>query len=106
MLFLNQIGIPEIIMILGLALLLFGPKKLPEIGRSIGKGIREFKKGTSGLMDSLNEEANKPAQQPPTTQKPQSQASLPSGPPQPSVQPRDQEDDEVVIDLEQNKGPK
>lgn len=106
MLFLNQIGIPEIIMILGIALLLFGPKKLPEIGRSIGKGIREFKKGTSGLMDSLNDEVNKPSPKPPNTQKPQSQASLPAGPPQPSMQPRDQEDEDVVIDLEQSKGPR
>lgn len=105
MLFLNQLGVPEIIMIVGLALLLFGPKKLPEIGRSLGKGIREFKKGTSGLMDSLNDEVSKPSTQTPTTHAPQQQASLPQqGPPPAQVPPRDQEEEEIVIDLEQKKG--
>lgn len=38
-----NIGIPEVIVILGIALVIFGPKKLPELGRSLGKGLRNFK---------------------------------------------------------------
>lgn len=52
----GSLGFPEIMLILFIGLLLFGPSKLPELGRSLGKGIREFKKSTSGLMDSLNAE--------------------------------------------------
>ncbi|SFS65433.1 twin-arginine translocase TatA/TatE family subunit [Marininema halotolerans] len=44
-------SIAGIILILLVALLLFGPNKLPEFGRSIGKSIREFKNATSGMMD-------------------------------------------------------
>lgn len=40
---------PELIIILAVALLIFGPKKLPEMGSAIGKGIKEFKKGMSEL---------------------------------------------------------
>mgnify|MGYP003332402383 CR=1 FL=1 len=43
-----NIGPTEIILLLVLALLLFGAKRLPEIGRSLGSGMREFKKGVSG----------------------------------------------------------
>ena len=40
----GSIGVPEMILILALALLVFGPKKLPEVGRSIGKALREFRR--------------------------------------------------------------
>ena len=38
-----NLGIPEVIVILGVALVIFGPKKLPELGRNLGKGLRNFK---------------------------------------------------------------
>jgi sec-independent protein translocase protein TatA len=41
---LGSIGMPELILIFVVALLVFGPKKLPEIGKSLGKGLAEFKK--------------------------------------------------------------
>jgi sec-independent protein translocase protein TatA len=41
----------EWVLIFVVALLLFGPKKLPELGRAVGKGIREFKRGMNGLLD-------------------------------------------------------
>ncbi|CAB4869570.1 unannotated protein [freshwater metagenome] len=43
-----NIGAPELIVILVIALLVLGPKKLPEVGRSIGRGMREFKESLSG----------------------------------------------------------
>jgi TatA/E family protein of Tat protein translocase len=41
----------ELVIVLALALVVFGPKRLPEIGGALGKGIREFKKGTSDLAE-------------------------------------------------------
>lgn len=45
----SQIGPMEIILVLVIALLVLGPKRLPEAGRSIGKGMREFKDSISGI---------------------------------------------------------
>ncbi len=53
---LGSIGFPEILMILVIALLIFGPKKLPEVGRTIGKGLAEFRKASSDLKRSVNAE--------------------------------------------------
>ena len=49
-----NIGAPELIIILVIALLILGPGKLPEVGASIGKSIREFRKASSDLSDSVN----------------------------------------------------
>jgi sec-independent protein translocase protein TatA len=49
----TKIGAPEIILILAVLLLLFGAKRLPEIGRSMGKSLREFKGATKGLADDV-----------------------------------------------------
>ncbi|WP_316569876.1 twin-arginine translocase TatA/TatE family subunit [Neobacillus sp. YIM B06451] len=60
---LNNIGVPGLILILVLALIIFGPKKLPEIGRAFGQTLREFKKSTreltSDVMDEFEEEKKK-----------------------------------------------
>jgi sec-independent protein translocase protein TatA len=60
---LSNIGIPGLILILVLALIIFGPKKLPEIGRAFGQTLREFKKSTreltSDVMDDIEEEKKK-----------------------------------------------
>ncbi len=50
----GRIGMLEIILILSVALIIFGPAKLPELGRSIGNGLREFKKATNDLKDSIS----------------------------------------------------
>jgi sec-independent protein translocase protein TatA len=47
----SQIGPMEIVLVLVIALLVLGPKRLPEAGRSIGKGIREFKDSIAGIHD-------------------------------------------------------
>ena len=49
----RQIGPLEIILILAVLLLLFGAKRLPEIGKSMGKSLREFKSATKGLADDV-----------------------------------------------------
>jgi sec-independent protein translocase protein TatA len=53
----GSLGIQEMIIILVIALIVFGPKKLPEIGKSLGKGIAEFKKASSDLAKTWEEEA-------------------------------------------------
>jgi len=45
----------HVLIILGIGLLLFGTKKLPDIGRSLGRGIKEFKSGIQGLSDDVRE---------------------------------------------------
>ncbi|MDQ1003218.1 sec-independent protein translocase protein TatA [Neobacillus niacini] len=53
---LSNIGVPGLILILVLALIIFGPNKLPEIGRAVGKSIREFKRATEGITNDIKEE--------------------------------------------------
>lgn len=55
----SNIGVPGLILILILALIIFGPKKLPEIGRAFGQTLREFKKSTSDLTKDDYEEDKK-----------------------------------------------
>lgn len=54
----GKIGVQELILILALALIIFGPRKLPELGRSIGQGIREFRKATTEVKKSINFDAD------------------------------------------------
>ena|SRR5437868_5579974 len=51
----GQLGFSEMLVIFIVALLVFGPKKLPELGKSLGKGIREFRKATDELKSSWDE---------------------------------------------------
>jgi len=52
----GSIGMPELIIIFVIALIIFGPRKLPELGRSLGKSLAEFKKATNEMQRSLEEE--------------------------------------------------
>ncbi|MCF3943158.1 twin-arginine translocase TatA/TatE family subunit [Oceanobacillus alkalisoli] len=54
-----NIGIPGLILIILLALIIFGPKKLPEIGKAAGQTLREFKTSTNNLIDDNDETDDK-----------------------------------------------
>ena len=52
----GSLGMPELVIIFVIALIIFGPRKLPELGRSLGKSIGEFKKASNELRSTLEEE--------------------------------------------------
>ena len=54
----GSLGIPELIVIFVVALLVFGPKRLPEIGRTLGKALGEFKKATDDLKSTIEREVH------------------------------------------------
>ena len=73
----GSVGLPELIIIFTIALIVFGPRKLPELGKSLGKSIAEFKRASNELKNTLDEEIraeerkNTVAQQAPVTPAPQ-----------------------------------
>lgn len=96
----GPLGFPEMIFIVVLALLIFGPKRLPEVGRTIGKGMAQFRKATSDLRRTIETEIalendtprppgrpSAPASQPRHAQLQLPGASLPPGNPVPTPAP-------------------
>jgi sec-independent protein translocase protein TatA len=84
----GPIGMPEMVVIAVIALIIFGPRKLPELGKSLGKSIAEFKRASNELKNTLEDEirteelqeARKSAQIPPA-------AAPPPAPPPPAAAP-------------------
>ena len=71
-LFLGSLGAPEILLIALVVLLLFGGKKIPELMRGIGKGVKSFKEGVQGIEEDINasiNEADKPIEKNKTIEK-------------------------------------
>lgn len=58
------LGMQEVFIILVIALIIFGARRLPELGRSLGKGITEFKRGLKGLEDDVDSSGNAPRSEP------------------------------------------
>jgi TatA/E family protein of Tat protein translocase len=71
----GSIGMPELVIILVIALIIFGPRKLPELGRSLGRSIGEFRRASNELRSTLEEEIRVEEQKNATTQKPASASS-------------------------------
>ena len=79
----GSLGVPELIVIFVIALIIFGPRKLPEIGRSLGKSLAEFKKASNDLRSTLEEEIRLDEQRSQLEASRAAQAQPPP-PPQPS----------------------
>lgn len=78
-----SIGWTELIVILVIILVIFGPKRLPEIGKSLGKGIKEFKKSSTELQEQLTSEEQK-APSVEQTEKVEETKEAPSAGPEPN----------------------
>ncbi|PYR77359.1 MAG: twin-arginine translocase TatA/TatE family subunit [Acidobacteria bacterium] len=59
---LGSVGMPELIIIMVIALMVFGPRRLPELGRAVGQTINEFKKGANDLRNTVEEEVRREEQ--------------------------------------------
>ncbi len=60
--FLGSIGLPEILLIALVVLLFFGGKKIPEMMRGLGKGVKSFKEGMNDIEKEVKEDSNKPSE--------------------------------------------
>lgn len=56
----GDLGVPELLVILGIALLIFGPKKIGDLGKGLGEGIRSFKSAIRGEEEKKEDTATKP----------------------------------------------
>jgi len=72
----GEIGIEKILLILVVVLLLFGAKRIPEIGSSLGRGIRDFKKSMNDLQNDVHADLRPPPHEPPAP-RPAADAGLP-----------------------------
>ena len=75
----GSIGFPELLVIFVIALIVFGPRRLPEIGKALGQGINEFKRASKDLQNRLEQEIEEDRQAG-TTATPE--AAAPANPPQ------------------------
>ena len=79
----GNIGMPELIVIFVVALLVFGPKRLPELGRSLGRGLAEFRRASSDLKNSIEREIEAAESAVSSSEKPSAPAEKPATPSNP-----------------------
>ena len=60
---LGSVGMPELLIIMVIALMVFGPRRLPELGKALGQTINEFKKGANNIRESVEAEIQQEQQQ-------------------------------------------
>ncbi len=84
----GSIGMSELLIIFVIALIVFGPRKLPELGRSLGKSLGEFKRASNDLRNTLEEEIHVEEQVPPEPVTPE-----PTPAPAPPIDDSQQHDD-------------
>jgi sec-independent protein translocase protein TatA len=87
----QNVGIPQLIIILVVVLIIFGPKALPQLGRSLGRGLREFRQAADKASDLLHEDEEKPA-----PRNREAKASLPKDPENTAA--REKDVDPVEVD--------
>jgi sec-independent protein translocase protein TatA len=87
----GPIGMPELVIILTIALIIFGPRKLPELGRSLGRSLHEFKRASNELRNTLDEEIRIEEQRSTERQRPPKSSEQASPTPDEPAVPRDKD---------------
>ena len=105
----GSIGMPELMIIFVIALIIFGPRKLPELGRSMGKSLSEFKRASNDLKNTLDEEI-RIEDKPPPSQSARPKAAAPAveedkPPPSQSARPKAAEPAAPAPGAEPEHGP-
>ena len=80
----GSIGVPELVIILTIALIVFGPRKLPELGRSLGRSLNEFKRASNELRNTLDDEIRIEDQRSAERQRPPAEPSTTPRPAEPA----------------------
>jgi sec-independent protein translocase protein TatA len=76
----GSLGVPELIIIFVVALIVFGPKKLPELGKSLGRGLAEFRRASNELKSTIEEEVRAIEAEPPAHHRSESETEPESKP--------------------------
>ena len=76
----GSIGMPELIIIFVIALIIFGPRKLPELGKSLGRSLSEFKRASNDLRNTLEEEIRVEDKRPDDVSRPKAESQVEAKP--------------------------
>jgi len=83
----GNLGMPELMLILVIALLLFGPKRLPEVGKQVGKALGEFRRASNDLKKTIEDEMDKATRQEAPPAEPASPSVVAAHPAAPAAPP-------------------